>query len=360
MILSEVKTEQFISRHSISILLCSNSFSDEIYPSLAPYFGIHRESGLANLSTYLQEQSLCSLPDVILLQVDKEHRCFDFVDKLKQHQLFKGLVVILLAETKDLKVRALAMKSKVNDLYVAPLPVDQLRERIEFLVKFKLIKPQLTELSKADLTYQTPFPKRVFDILTASMFILLISPLLFVVALFIIMDSKGPIIFKSKRVGAGYKIFDFYKFRSMRVGASDELVQLSELNQYDKSENGGSTFLKLKNDPRTTRFGRFIRKFSIDELPQLFNVLKGDMSLVGNRPLPLYEAEMLTSNEWAMRFLGPAGLTGLWQVSRRGKADMSERERKKLDNFYAKNNSFLLDLKILLNTIPAIVQKEKV
>jgi lipopolysaccharide/colanic/teichoic acid biosynthesis glycosyltransferase len=360
MIQPEVKTDHFVPNHSISIVLCSSTFSDELYPSLSSSFKVHKDRDLEMMKSYLREQSLYSLPDVILLEVDDEHACFDFVDKLKQHPLFKGLVVILLAKTKDAKVRSLAMKSKVNDLYVAPLPIKDLQERIEFLVKFKLIKPQLTELSKVDLKYKTPLPKRVFDILTSAIVILLISPLLLVVALIIKMDSKGSIIFKSKRVGAGYKIFDFYKFRSMRVGASDELVQLSSLNQYDKSENGGSTFLKLKNDPRTTRFGRFIRKFSIDELPQLFNVLKGDMSLVGNRPLPLYEAEMLTSNEWAMRFLGPAGLTGLWQVSRRGKADMSERERKKLDNFYAKNSSFWLDLKILLNTLPAIVQKEKV
>jgi lipopolysaccharide/colanic/teichoic acid biosynthesis glycosyltransferase len=84
------------------------------------------------------------------------------------------------------------------------------------------------------------------------------------------------------------------------------------------------------------------------------------MSLVGNRPLPVYEAEMLTSNEWSMRFLGPAGLTGLWQITKRGKADMSERERKKLDNFYAQNYSIALDIKILLKTIPAVLQKEKV
>jgi lipopolysaccharide/colanic/teichoic acid biosynthesis glycosyltransferase len=360
MIQSQIKTKQFVSKHAISIVLCSSTFSDELYPTLKSSFKVHRESDLEMMRVFLREQSLYSLPDVILLEVDEELACFDFIGKLKQHPLFKGLVVILLAKNKDSKVRSLAMSSKVNDLYIAPIPIRDLQERIEFLVKFKLFKPQLTDLSKVDLKYKTPLLKRIFDVITSSIVILMISPLLLVVALIIKLDFNGPVIFRSKRVGAGYKIFDFYKFRSMRIGASDELVQLSSLNQYDKSENGESTFLKLKNDPRITRFGRFIRKFSIDELPQLFNVLKGDMSLVGNRPLPLYEAEMLTSNEWAMRFLGPAGLTGLWQVSRRGKADMSERERKKLDNFYAKNSSFLLDLKILLNTIPAIVQKEKV
>ncbi|RZK77837.1 MAG: sugar transferase, partial [Pedobacter sp.] len=212
-----------------------------------------------------------------------------------------------------------------------------------------------------DYTYRIPFFKRCFDIAIAGGALLVLSPLLLIVAAIVALESKGPVIFKSKRVGTGYRVFDFYKFRSMRTGASAELKDLStSLNQYKGDDAAKSIFVKLKNDPRVTKFGQFIRTYSIDELPQLFNVVKGDMSLVGNRPLPLYEAEMLTSNEWTMRFLGPAGLTGLWQVSRRGKADMSERERKRLDNFYAQNHSFWLDLKILLKTLPAAVQKEKV
>ncbi|MGY0037958.1 sugar transferase [Pedobacter sp. NJ-S-72] len=118
--------------------------------------------------------------------------------------------------------------------------------------------------------------------------------------------------------------------------------------------------MKIKNDPRITKLGNFLRNSSLDELPQLLNVLKGDMSLVGNRPLPLYEAEMLTSNEWSMRFLGPSGLTGLWQISKRGKGEMSDTERKKLDNFYARNYSIWFDIKIILGTFPALFQKEKV
>ena len=141
----------------------------------------------------------------------------------------------------------------------------------------------------------------------------------------------------------------------MRVGADAEIASLSHKNQY-----GDSAFFKIENDPRITKLGAFLRNSSIDELPQLLNVLKGDMSLVGNRPLPLYEAEQLTTNEWSMRFLGPAGLTGLWQISKRGKKEMSDHERKKLDNFYAKNYSFWLDLKIIFKTIPALVQREKV
>jgi lipopolysaccharide/colanic/teichoic acid biosynthesis glycosyltransferase len=187
------------------------------------------------------------------------------------------------------------------------------------------------------------------------MTIIFLLPLFIIVGILIKLDSPGPIFYLSKRVGTGYKIFDFYKFRSMRVGADAELASLKHKNQYE-----GSSFFKFENDPRITKLGSFLRKSSIDELPQLINVLKGEMSLVGNRPLPLYEAEQLTTNEWSMRFLGPAGLTGLWQISKRGKKDMSEKERKQLDNFYAKNYSLWLDIKIILKTIPALVQKEKV
>jgi lipopolysaccharide/colanic/teichoic acid biosynthesis glycosyltransferase len=131
------------------------------------------------------------------------------------------------------------------------------------------------------------------------------------------------------------------------------------MNQYSEDPSG-SVFFKFKNDPRVTGLGRFLRGTSLDELPQLINVLKGDMSLVGNRPLPLYEAERLTNDQIAWRFLAPAGISGLWQVTKRGKEKMSEEERIHLDIQYAMNNSFVYDLKILVNTIPALLQKEKV
>lgn len=145
----------------------------------------------------------------------------------------------------------------------------------------------------------------------------------------------------------------------MRWNADAELQSLVHMNQYAANQSN-AVFFKIKDDPRITRFGEFLRKTSLDEIPQLFNVLIGDMSLVGNRPLPLYEAEKLTRDQIAWRFLAPAGITGLWQITKRGKDNMSEDERIALDMEYAMKNSFWLDLKILLATIPALVQREKV
>jgi lipopolysaccharide/colanic/teichoic acid biosynthesis glycosyltransferase len=126
------------------------------------------------------------------------------------------------------------------------------------------------------------------------------------------------------------------------------------------SYNDSGTFFKIENDPRITRVGAFIRRTSIDELPQLINVLLGDMSLVGNRPLPVYEAEKVTVDNDVLRFKSPAGITGLWQVEARGKKAVSEEERKEFDRFYASHFNLLLDLKILWKTLPAAVQEAKV
>jgi lipopolysaccharide/colanic/teichoic acid biosynthesis glycosyltransferase len=141
----------------------------------------------------------------------------------------------------------------------------------------------------------------------------------------------------------------------MEVGADKKLHDLTHLNQYNNS-----LFFKVNNDPRVTRFGAFLRKTSLDELPQLLNVLKGDMSLVGNRPLPLYEAATLTTNETVERFMAPAGMTGLWQIKRRGKENMSTEERINLDIDYARKHNLAYDLWIMANTPGALFQKSNV
>lgn len=348
----------------VKLAYAGTGLRDMIFAELPAHYQIFASPSLNQLDEYLAEQSILSMPDILLIEVDNDGETLNFVKKLKSNTLFKQMLIVLIAAEPNPEVREQAIKLRVNDMYTMPINLLHLRERLNFLVNFKLIKPSISELSKkVDTTYKLPPGKRTMDIFFSLIAIILLSPIFIVVAIAIKLGSKGPIIYKSQRVGTGYHVFDFYKFRSMRSDADQLLAKLSvESNQYANEEGNakGASFVKIKNDPRITRLGAFLRSSSIDELPQFFNILKGDMSIVGNRPLPVYEAEMLTSNEWAMRFLGPAGLTGLWQVTKRGKDDMSERERKKLDNFYAQNYSLLLDLKIILGTIPALFQKEKV
>lgn len=344
----------------LKIVACLPQFHKEVSENLSSadvdYFTDYEQ-----FRQFIFDMQMNFLPDTLAIEMDKEGKFMEILDAIHLNILLKGIIIILLSDEGNPFI-ASARKKRVHDIYIKPINYEHLAERINFLVRFKLIKPRMEDLYNNEITeYKIPFSKRLFDVFFSGMLLLFLMPLLIIIALLVEFGSKGKIIYTSKRVGTGYKIFDFYKFRSMSKDADMLIKNMSASNQYE-SDGGpeNSTFIKFKDDPRVTRIGKFIRKTSIDELPQLFNILKGDMSTVGNRPLPLYEAEMLTSNEWASRFLAPAGLTGLWQVSKRGRKDMSERERKKLDNFYALKYSFWFDIKILLKTIPAIIQKEKV
>jgi len=205
----------------------------------------------------------------------------------------------------------------------------------------------------------TNFFKRAFDIIISSVILLLALPVFIVIGLAIRLESKGPIFYNAKRAGKGFRVFSFYKFRTMEMNADKKIDALAHLNQYD-ANSSGPKFFKITNDPRVTKVGKFLRNTSLDELPQLINVLKGDMSLVGNRPLPLYEASTLTTNEFVERFMAPAGMTGLWQIKKRGKSDMSTEERISLDISYARNSNLLFDLWIMANTPGALLQKTDV
>lgn len=354
--------------HHLSIAYMGTDSTSWLIKELPSEFFINKHHTLEELQDYLDNQSILTLPDVILIETDSDGECFRFIEKIKKNPLYRELIIVLIGSEKDKAWKASALKLKVHDFYIMPFPVEHLIERLHFLVKFKLIRPQLSVLENSDVIYKLPQMKRIFDVVVSAVCIIALAPVLILTAILIRLDSKGPIIYKSKRVGTGYNIFDFYKFRSMRVGADSQLEDLSDLNRYNNDEypdeeandlKKRTIFIKLIDDPRITRFGSFIRRTSIDELPQLFNVLKGDMSLVGNRPLPLYEAEMLTSNDWSQRFMGPTGVTGLWQIKSRGKRDISERERKKFDNFYAPKYSFWLDLEILIKTLTVKLHKVK-
>jgi lipopolysaccharide/colanic/teichoic acid biosynthesis glycosyltransferase len=295
-----------------------------------------------------------------------------------------------------------ALFEKIDDIYTKPVQIEKLETRLKYLKKFRANKLKHNKFANKKQVLKIPFIKRLFDILFASFVLICLSPLFLLIIILLKLESKGPVFYSSKRVGMGYEIFDFYKFRSMYVDADKRLKEFAHLNQYNEEskeesetelnespeiiENTGNdtilvgddsvitetefiekqrdkkdkAFIKIKNDPRITKVGRFIRKTSIDELPQLVNVIKGDMSIVGNRPIPLYEAEVLTSDKYSERFLAPAGITGLWQVTKRGKSDMSNEERKQLDNTYARTYTFWGDMKLLLRTAKALLQTEDV
>jgi len=329
------------------------------------------------------------------------------------HKLYPTLYIILISETLSKEEKIPYLRAGTDCMISKNTSKDDLQKLFSVIIDFKEKEKARKDNQISSLTeFRLPLWKRTFDILASGSAILCLSPILILTALAIRTESNGKIVYKSKRVGSNYKIFDFYKFRSMYSDADKRLTEYQQLNQYTKniaeeeslnsssaaeisqrscsseqkqeqeqdillfsdnlstSENNylktkrterSNAFFKLENDPRITRVGHFIRKYSIDELPQLFNILKGDMSVVGNRPLPLYEAELLTSDEYVQRFMGPAGLTGLWQVEKRGGAGkMSAEERKQLDIKYAKEFSFRMDMRIIIKTFTAFIQKEDV
>lgn len=303
------------------------------------------------------------LPKAIVYNLDfLKEEDFRLLQNVRNHPSFNAIPFIVINLGNETKNQEL-LKAGIDDCYNIPVDYEALEERIGFLQSYKKEMIQVELEEEKEVPFKSSFLKRTFDILAASAALLLLSPILLLIALAIKMESKGSPIYRSKRVGTGYNVFNFYKFRSMYKDADKRLKEFQHLNQYNGKQepmNNPGLFVKFNNDPRVTKVGKFIRKTSLDELPQLFNILKGDMSLVGNRPLPLYEAEQLTKDEWAGRFLGPAGLTGLWQVTKRGKGDMSAEERINLDITYAQNHSFMYDLKIIWKTIPAIIQEENV
>lgn len=332
----------------------------------------------------------------------------------------KNVYIILLTHQLSIDDRKKYQKCGINDTLDVNASITEINKKIQFIADREGMLFDDAPSKHRILRFKIPLWKRLFDILFSLVAIIILSPVFIITAIAIRLESKGPIIFKSKRVGTNYSIFDFLKFRSMYVDAESKLKEVAKTagNQYadkkqgeesqntttaplgddaemmmmdmgmgtdmmisddevmlvgddfvvsetdfnkEKEEENNNAFVKIENDPRVTKVGRFIRKYSIDELPQLFNILRGDMSVVGNRPLPLYEAEKLTVDSSIDRFMAPAGLTGLWQVEERGKGGMmSAEERKQLDILYGQTYNFAMDMKIIFRTLTAFVQKENV
>jgi len=324
-------------------------------------------------------------------------------------QDYPSLFVFLVGDELSVKEKQAYMKAGVTNTIGRKASTEVFQSFKKYLTLYFEAAAQTASITPKEINTNkrahVPFTKRLFDILVSSFLILCFSPLLLVLYLCIKFESKGAAVYKSKRIGAGYHMFDFYKFRSMYSDADKRLKEYMALNQYAKSTGAKvavesfsvdtfdmalagfseedlkdiliddnqvtkeanvekekkAAFFKLEKDPRVTKVGRVIRKYSLDELPQLFNVLKGDMSIVGNRPLPLYEAEVLTTDEGVERFMAPAGITGLWQVEKRGdNGSMSDEERIRLDVTYARNYNLKMDINILFKTFTAFIQKADV
>ena len=202
--------------------------------------------------------------------------------------------------------------------------------------------------NKSFLVYN--FFKRSFDIISASIGILFLLPLFIVLAILVKLDSKGPIFFSHKRIGKNGKIIGIYKFRSM-VSNSEEIFKNFTEEQKKEFEKN----FKLDDDPRITNLGGFLRKTSLDELPQLLNIIKGDMSVVGPRPIVRAEVEKYGVCADKLFSVKP-GLTGFWQAN--GRSDTTYEERVQMDMYYIDNRSFLLDMRIILKTVISVIRKE--
>ncbi|OGM21191.1 hypothetical protein A2714_03225 [Candidatus Woesebacteria bacterium RIFCSPHIGHO2_01_FULL_38_9] len=194
--------------------------------------------------------------------------------------------------------------------------------------------------------YHNSFAKNIVDLVFTFLGIILFIPAITIVATLIKLTSKGPILFKQKRVGQNGRIFEILKFRTMRVGAEKQKARFKHLNEAD-----GPVF-KIHDDPRYTPFGGFLAHTGLDELPQLINVLNGEMSLVGPRPLPIYEANKLSKVQRIRELVTP-GLTSSWVI--KGSHSITFREWMKLDREYVENASFAIDLNILSTTIKNVL-----
>ncbi|MDD4430273.1 MAG: sugar transferase [Bacteroidales bacterium] len=322
-------------------------------------------------------------PDLLLKRYDFIRAHYDFFFNNKHEQLpvyrlprwkrlfdvlFSSVVLLLLLPLFLLMALAIKLDSKGGVFYVAQRigsgyrkfgfikfrsmyvdadkRVDELRKKNQYILHRETDTELLLPKPKVETTQAAPE-------ITATASAALASGSVASEPASLLQDASGP-------EAPDCSSRDFSSTEGSMLIHDEGMVHEKEVKQ-QKGLIKENAFLKVSHDPRVTRVGRILRNTSLDELPQFFNVLKGDMSIVGNRPLPLYEAELLTTDQWAKRFLAPAGITGLWQVTKRGKSGaLSPEERKQLDVDYALNYSFWYDLKLIFKTIPAMLQHEDV
>jgi exopolysaccharide biosynthesis polyprenyl glycosylphosphotransferase len=272
--------------------------------------------------------SVDELPEIL-----DEHRVDELIVTGSDYDEEQLLAIVGDAHDRGVKVR------------IAPTTTELLVQRAEYVPGQGVPLFELRPPAFAGVDWAV---KRLFDIVVAALLVLIASPLWALIALLIKLDSPGPVFYRDRRIGLGESEFGMFKFRSMYVDAAERQAALEAEN-----EASGPLF-KIRNDPRVTRVGRFLRRYSIDEMPQVLNVLRGDMSLVGPRPLPIRDYVQL--EDWhRKRYLVLPGMTGLWQVS--GRIALSFDDLVRLDFYYLENWSIWLDISILAKTLPAVIAR---
>ncbi len=265
----------------------------------------------------------------------------------------------------------IVMQQRVDDVLIA-LPAESYN-KVQQLVPYLIDKPcniwvvpdyfslllygsrvenlggvSMISLKSPTLTGYQRVVKRIFDLVVGGLTVVITLPLLIIISIAIKLDSPGPVLFKQKRVGENGRVFEMYKFRSMVAGADQKLEDIMQVDEQ------GNWIHKSPDDPRVTKTGRFIRRTSLDELPQIINVLKGEMSLVGPRPeLPVFVANYQTWQQ--KRFAVPQGMTGWWQIN--GRSDKPMHLHTEDDLYYIQNYSLFLDIQIIFKTIPVVLQR---
>lgn len=336
--------ERRLGRHLSNVLVVGGPRSAE---DMALWFNRHRSSGLRVTGVWV--------PDAHTLSTDWLQVPEQFIPVMgNDRNLFDALNVadadtVIVTDTEHLGHRALRdltwqLEGVDVDLMVSPNVTDFSGSRIH--VRAVAGMP-LMHLEEPQYAEAGAWPKALFDRLFALFLIIAASPVLLAAAAAVKATSRGPILFRQRRIGLDGEEFDMLKFRSMRVGADAELAELIK-----EQGTEGQPLFKVKEDPRITRAGAFLRRYSIDELPQLFNVLRGDMSVVGPRPQVSAEVELYDDRAFRRLTVRP-GMTGLWQVS--GRSDLSWEDAIRLDTYYVENWSMTGDLVILWRTLSAVL-----
>ena len=212
----------------------------------------------------------------------------------------------------------------------------------------QLVVTQIDECVEKSKVKVYDFVKRIIDIIIGVIGLIICLPIFVIIGIIIKIDSKGPILFKHKRIGKHGKKIEIYKFRTMIDNAEEAMKNFTEEQKKEFAEN-----FKLENDPRVTRVGKILRKTSLDELPQIINILKGEMSIIGPRPIVKSELEKYGNNQGKFLSVAP-GLTGYWAAN--GRSDVSYEERMALELYYVENRSLILDLKIFFKTILSVLK----